>query len=264
MSEPVDVRRKNRDRALSIVGFLAALGIGYYVGRTFMQPEVQIHTVIEQRMAVELRGDEPSKGPADALVTIVEFSDFECPYCAKAVAPMMAAVAKHDDDVRVLFKHYPLPFHRKALPAARIAWAADRQGKFWEIHDHLFGAGADISAVRGEAEKLGMDVDKLVIDAASPEASTALDSDFRAGAKLGIGATPMFLVNGHAFSGVQSERQWEEILDAELSVAEQLLDQGTPRANLYEELMRTAMIERPAPKGFTTPSERGGAAAELP
>src|SRR5690349_1938879 len=123
------------------LGFLVTLGLGYYVGpwvrvKFGEQPE----PASAERYRVELRGDEPVKGPDDALVTIIEFADFQCPYCVESVEPLKEAMAQYEGDVRLIFKHYPLPGHRDAGPAAYASWAAHQQNDFWEFHDRLFEA----------------------------------------------------------------------------------------------------------------------------
>lgn len=238
-----------------VVGFVATLVVGYFVGQWVRerfgdkpQPESS------ERYKVELRGDEPQMGPDDALVTIIEFADFQCPYCADSVEPLEDAMSSFEGDVRLIFKHYPLPGHGKAAPASYTSWAAHQQGKFWEFHDRLFESKADIGAVPEWAKELGLDPDKLGEDMESGAARAAIDQDMLAGAKVGVSGTPAFFVNGHVYRGKRDAVQWKQIIAAELEYAEDLVDDGIARAELYDHLMKDAKLrqegapERPAGK----------------
>ncbi|MCA9710165.1 MAG: thioredoxin domain-containing protein, partial [Myxococcales bacterium] len=166
-----------------LLAFVAALGLGYFIGPTvrdwvFGAADAGPWQGYEDlaRYRVELSGHEPQRGPDDALVTIIEFSDYECPYCQRAHGPLMDALAEHDD-VRLIFKHMPLPMHAKAIPAARAAWAAQQQGKFWEMHDHLFEVGGSIDDIEQVAEDLGLDVARFRADMAGEAAGEAIEAD---------------------------------------------------------------------------------------
>jgi protein-disulfide isomerase len=98
----------------------------------------------------------PVRGPADAWVTIVEFSDFECPFCRDAEPTLEAVVAAHPADVRLVYKEYPLPFHDRAMPAALAADCAGQQDKFWDMHDLLMSGPLDDAALVGYANRLGL------------------------------------------------------------------------------------------------------------
>ncbi len=239
--------------------FIATLGFGYFFGQKIQEwrrPPVELET--GDRYKVELRGDEPQRGPDDALVTIIEFSDFQCPYCARAAPPLEEAVDGYDGDARLIFKHYPLPGHGKALPAAYVAWAGHQQGKFWEVHDRLFDAKADIGGVPEWAKELGLDAAKFGADMESEAAREQIDDDHLAGGRVGIGGTPSFVVNGHMYSGVKTVGEWEEIIDAELEIAKAIEDDGTPRAEVYAKLMESAAETRGGGGGGVggTPSDR--------
>ncbi len=230
---------------MGVLAFLMALGLGFGIGR-FVQDDVVGPPVLDDdtRYDVALRGDEPTRGPADALVTVIEFADYQCPYCAKAREPLDAAIASFDEGVRLIYKHYPLPGHRMALPAAKAAWAAHQQGKFWEMHAELFAANASVKGIGARAAALGMDQEQFLRDFASAAAADAVDDDMLAGAKLGVTGTPVFYVNGHRFVGFRDEGQWKEVLEFALGNAEQLVDAGTPATEVYATLMRDAVKQR--------------------
>ena len=139
----------------------------------------------------------PVRGKADAPVTLVVFSDFECPWCAKLEPVLAQLLAANPDTVRVVFKHLPLPMHAQAEPAALAAIAAQRQGKFWEMHDALFTAPQwTPSTVTETATRIGLDMTKFQADLNSQETRMQLAKD-RADAQASeIVATPSVFVNG--------------------------------------------------------------------
>ena len=243
--------------ALGILGFLAALAGGFYIGQAFQERDQGAWQGYEDRgrYRVQLSGDEPSKGPDDALVTIIEFSDYECPFCQRAHEPLMDALAEHDD-VRLVFKHLPLPMHANAIPAARAAWAAQQQGKFWEMHDHLFEVGGTLDGIEQVAERLGLDVERFRADMVSEAAGEAIEADRYAAGLLGIGSTPHFVINGRHVRGALASNHWERVIEAEREEAEALLDQGTPRSGIYERLMQDARTTRAKPRDGPDPEKR--------
>ncbi len=141
----------------------------------------------------------PLRGPRDAAVTIVVFSDFQCPFCSKAAEQLDRVARAYPDHVEMVFKHYPLGSHNVAEQAARAAFAAHRQGKFWEMHDTLFSAhGSPLTLERMEtmAVGLGLDLDEFIEDMGSTAATAALEADHRLGEELGVDGTPFVFVNG--------------------------------------------------------------------
>ncbi len=242
---------------LGILGFLAALAGGFYIGQWIQNRDTAGFQGYEDRTRykVELSGHEPQKGPDDALVTIIEFSDYECPFCQKAHEPLMDALADNDD-VRLIFKHYPLPMHQNALPAARAAWAAQQQGKFWEMHDHLFEVGGKLGDIEAVAGRMGLDVERFRVDMASEAAAQAVEKDRYAAGLLGIGSTPHFVINGRHVRGALARSHWDQVIEAERGEAQELVDQGTARSAIYERLMQDALARRAKPREGPDPSKR--------
>jgi protein-disulfide isomerase len=239
---------------LGILGFLAALAGGFYIGQWIREGDPAPFQGYEDRTRykVELSGSEPQAGPDDALVTIIEFSDYECPFCRKAHEPLMDALDDHDD-VRLVFKHYPLPMHPHAIPAARAAWAAQQQGKFWEMHEHLFEVGGKLDDIEQVAERMGLDVARFRSDMTSEAAAQALEADRYAAGLLGIGSTPHFVINGRHLRGALAREHWDQVIESERSEAEQLLEQGTPRSGIYARLMEDALVRRAKPRQDSGP-----------
>jgi predicted DsbA family dithiol-disulfide isomerase len=137
-------------------------------------------------------------GSPMAPVTIVEFSDFQCPHCAAANPELHRVVREHEGKVKLVFKHYPLPSHTRAVPAARAAEAAARQGKFWEMTDLLFTRqrALEDSDLEKYAEQIGLDMERFRADYASPAVAAAVDNDRAEGEKVNVEGTPTVYVNG--------------------------------------------------------------------
>jgi len=170
-----------------------------------------------RRYTVDTKGS-PSRGPENAKVAVVEFSDFQCPYCARVTPTLKQIESTYGDDVRVVFKHLPLQMHSKAPAAHAASIAAQRQGKFWEMHDRIFGNQREMSPEKYEeyAAELGLDVDQFKRDAASPEIKRKIDADLKEATRLGVTSTPGFFINGRYLSGARPFDSFKELIDAEL------------------------------------------------
>jgi protein-disulfide isomerase len=170
----------------------------------------------KKRKTVDATG--PSRGGKNARVVIVEFADFECPYCAKAHETVLAVMKAYGDKVRVVFRHYPLSFHPKAPKAAEATACADEQGKFWEMHDALFESQElDEGALRMQAKQIGLDQAKFDGCMDSGRAMVLVKRDMAAGQQAGVSGTPAFFINGFMLSGAQPEEAFRKLIDAELA-----------------------------------------------
>lgn len=165
-------------------------------------------------------GKSPVRGPENAKITIIEFSDFQCPYCSRGRETMERVLKEYPNQVKVVFKHFPLPFHEHARPAAKAAWAAQQQGKFWEMHDELFGNQSKLTDEYfvEVAKKLGLDEERFKKDMASPAAEDQVKEDQSNGEKNGIQGTPGFFVNGVAVKGAYPFEHFKGIIDRWLAV----------------------------------------------
>ena len=149
-------------------------------------------------------GSSPILGNANAPITLVEYSDFQCPYCARSAPDMKALQAKYPGKVRVVYKHFPLGFHKSARPTAIASVAAQEQGKFWEYHDVLFEATDKRQLAHSDedlakyAEQAGLDVAKFKADmAANKEAyEKRVDADHKQGTTVTVRGTPTVYING--------------------------------------------------------------------
>lgn len=163
-------------------------------------------------------GDLPPLGPADAKVTIVEFSDYECPFCKRAEASVEQVKAAYGDKIRIAYRNYPLPFHQNARPAAQAALCANEQGKFWAMHDKLMSA-KDLSAANLQqiATDVGLDRKKFDDCVAAERGKEMIEADLAAGQAAGVNGTPAFFINGRLLDGAQPFEKFQEIIDEELA-----------------------------------------------
>lgn len=212
------MRNANRDQiAPQIRQFLAteALYAGLEDGR-------EIDYMLDP-FRIEVAADGPAKGPAAAPVTVVEFSDFQCPYCKQVVPTIDQALAKYDGKIRVVFRQYPLTsIHPQAFKASEASLCAHDQGKFWELHDLMFEeqSALDIAALEDKAKRLGLDEAKFSSCLSSGKYEAQVQADLKAGIAAGVSGTPAFFVNGRPLSGAIGLERLSEIVDEELARAQ--------------------------------------------
>ncbi|MBN8227584.1 thioredoxin domain-containing protein [Corallococcus macrosporus] len=197
---------------------------------------------------VDVPADSPVVGPATAKVTIVEWSDFECPFCSRAVPTLNKIKETYGKDVRVVFRHQPLPMHSHAKLAAQASMAAHEQGKFWEMHDKLFANQRALE--RGDLEKyaqeIGLDVNKFKAALDSNKFSAKVDADAAAGMAVGANGTPAFFINGRFLSGAQPFEAFKPLIDQEIAKADKALAGGTKAEDLYAKLNQDNVNAAPA------------------
>lgn len=164
-------------------------------------------------------GSSPAIGRADAPVTVVVFTDYECPFCKKAEATLREVEAQYGRNVRLVWKNHPLPFHKGARLAAQAALAAHEQGKFWEYHEALFAHQRELdrASLDRYAEDLGLDMVKFrsAIDSERIEAQVAADS--ADASRLGVAGTPTFFVNGKRVIGARPLADFQSAVDEALA-----------------------------------------------
>jgi len=157
-------------------------------------------------------GSSPVKGAKTGKIVLIEFSDFQCPFCARANSTLKQFMEKHGNTVTLVYKHLPLTsIHPEALPAAKASWAAGQQGKFWEFHDALFVNQKQLgdSLYTQIAQSLKLDLQKFDRDRTSPSAAAAIQQDLELADALGIEGTPFFVMNGETLSGAVSLAELE-------------------------------------------------------
>ena len=205
------------------------------LGKAAPKPTPQARPVDTTVWKADVQGHEPVWGKADALVTIVEFSDFQCPFCTKVNPTLKSVKEKFPNDVRIVWKNNALPFHKRAKPAALASIAAQQQGKFWEMHDKLFTnqralEDADLERYAGE---LGLDIAKYKAAMADPKNAALIDLDMDLATKVNARGTPNFFINGRNLRGAVPYEQFESLIEEELGKAKALVAAGTPAAAVY-------------------------------
>lgn len=175
-------------------------------------------------VAMSVNKNDWSSGPADAKVTIVEYSDFQCPACASYYPLVKTITGEFPNDVRLIYRHFPLSQHDQARLTAYAAEAAGRQGKFWEMHDMLFDAQSlwaeqdkAEEIVYGLAEKLNLDMDKFKSDIKDKEIIKKVDTDYASGVSAGVDSTPTFYVNGKKIKNPRGLEEFRQIIKDSMS-----------------------------------------------
>jgi protein-disulfide isomerase len=167
--------------------------------------------------------DSPSQGPATAPIELVEFSDFQCPFCYRAHPTVKQVMDTYGGKVRFVYRNYPLPNHPNARPAAEAAQCANEQGQFWPYHDRLFADQTKLSDadLKASAAALGMDAGKFNACVDSHKYKERVDADTQAGNEAGVNGTPAFFINGRLLSGAQPFDEFKKIIDEELATRRQ-------------------------------------------
>jgi protein-disulfide isomerase len=200
---------KNQARAQKAQAMLADLKAKHKTSIKLAPPVVEVTD----------GGRESRGGGKDAPVTIIAFSDYECPFCKKAEPTIDEVTKKYGDKVRYVHRDYPLPFHKFARKAAETARCAGEQGKFWEAHDALFKATLSDETIETVVVAVGVDKAKLDECLSSGKVKAMIDEDMTAGGDAGVSGTPAFFINGRMLSGAQPADRFTAIIDAELAKA---------------------------------------------
>ena len=171
------------------------------------------------RQRIEVLEADPVRGPSDAPIEIVEFSDFDCQYCKRATDTIARLLGEYGEQIRFVYKDYPLPSHPNAFKAAEAGNCANDQGKFWEFHDKLFASqGAlDVGSLKEYAGELGLDADTFAACLDSGRYASQVERDLEIGARYGVSSTPTLFVNGRAVVGAAPYESFVEIIREELA-----------------------------------------------
>lgn len=192
------------------VAFFSSLRTKHPITDTFSAPRTEVSV-----------DDDAFKGPKDAPITIVEFSDFECPYCSKAIGVVDEVVKKYEGKVKLVFRDFPLDFHQNAKGAAMAAQCANEKGKFWEMHDAMFKdqSKLDNASLVATAKGLGLDEASFQECLSSNRFMKEVEKDMEDGKRAGVTGTPAFFVNGVMIEGAQPLEEFSKVIDAELARA---------------------------------------------
>ena len=204
---------------------------------------------------VPVLSDDPIRGPKDALVTMIIFSDYQCPFCKRVEDTLKQVVEAYPNDVRIVWKDNALPFHPRAKPTAvlgRFAYEKKGDKGYWEAHDAMFASAPKLEDedLKGIAEKLGLNWDAIKTASEGKgnkymdkiDASMELANDFQAR------GTPHFFINGVRLSGAQPFEKFKAAIDEQLTIAKALVAKGTPKAKIYEEVIKNGKEPQGAEK----------------
>jgi len=216
----------NRDPNCSYAKTLVAIAIkGVQEGKSLVEisklmdasPKAHRPKLLEDAVTLPVTGS-PERGPKDARITLVEFSDFECPYCSLAAPEVIAILAAYPKDTKLIYKQFPLPMHPHAPLAAAASLAANEQGKFWQMHDVLFKNFRHLSRekILELAKDLGLNMDKFTADLDSPKLQAVIKKDVADGEAAGVYGTPSLFIDGKHYNGPLTMDVLKPILDAEL------------------------------------------------
>ncbi|MEO7143191.1 MAG: thioredoxin domain-containing protein [Bryobacteraceae bacterium] len=173
--------------------------------------------ILENAVKVPIDGA-PAIGPPGARVTLVEFSDFECPYCSKAVLALAELLKAYPKDVRLVYVQFPLDMHPHARLAAQAALAANAQGKFWEMHDKLFANFHNLTRAHmiTWAGQIGLDTERFTADLDSGKYKAQVQKDVNEGDMLGLSGTPTIFINGQHYNGPIQLAELKPIIEEQL------------------------------------------------
>ena len=212
ISEFLETQAKTELRTALVEGLKSSNNVEILVA-DFNKPKP-----LPPKVEVPLASDEVFRGNKEANVTIVVFSDYECPYCSRSEETINEVLKKYEGKVRLAFRHFPLPFHQNAKGAHVAAECAKDQGKFWEYHDKLFANQKQLRTENliGYADDLKLDQSKFKECLKDEKYASKIDDHLEIGRARGVSGTPAFFINGRMLSGARPFAAFAEIIDAEL------------------------------------------------
>ncbi len=176
-------------------------------------------SINDTKVEVNINPNDPVKGNPEAKVTIAEFSDFQCPFCASVEPTLKKILETYPNDVKLIYKNFPLPSHQYAVDSALAVLCAKDQGKFWEYHDTLFNNQGSLAVedLKRYAGDLSLNAQDFNACLESKKYATQIEVDKNEGNRLNITGTPAFFINGRFLSGAQPFEKFKAIIDDELS-----------------------------------------------
>ncbi len=264
--------QENQGSGTAVLGYIAvaliAFAAGFFLGNNSIGTDGAAPDEVAQGAAAlptggEVEGDSTKipigdsaiYGKAEAPITVIEFSDFQCPYCARGGKTVKQLQEKYPNDVKVVFKHFPLAFHKQAPDASKAAMiAGDLGGKFWEMHDLLFEnqkqmKTADMKELTsGFAKQLGLDAAAFQKKWDDPKYDKTIKDDMALGSKLGVRGTPHFFINGERISGAQPLSKFEEIVKTQLGEVKEMQQAGVAKDQIYAKMVEKNYAEAQKPK----------------
>lgn len=253
---PTPMTRRHVVGAL-VVGLLAGGGGGFAVGQAMAPRRGPSKPRLPPAPAyVEPEAWNPRRGPDAAKVTMVVFTDIQCPFCERANGTFDKLFETYGDDVALVVKNRTLDFHKRAKPAAIALLAAQRQGKTWEMYELMFANRKELDDghLREYARKVGLDMERFDKDVHDPELAAQVDKDNALADKLGVQGTPTTFINGRGVRGAKKYEAFETIVKEELAEAEKLLSSGTPLEQIYETRCKANVAAHAAQKTDAKPA----------
>ena len=185
-----------------------------------LKAKTPVRIMLEPPRQAVKASDSPAKGPTGAPVEMIEFSDFQCPFCLRANPVVNQVLSTYGDKIHFVYRNYPLPNHPNARPAAEAAQCANEQGKFWPYHDRLFASAGQLSDadLKQSAAQVGLDAPKFNACFDGHKYKAAVDADIQAADELGVSGTPAFFINGRAITGAQPFEAFKSVIDEELEL----------------------------------------------
>ena len=184
-----------------------------------LKAKTPVAVMLEPPRQVVAAAGHPDKGPKDAPIELIEFSDFQCPFCQRANPTVQQVLKTYGDRIHFVYRHYPLPNHPNARPAAEAAACAAEQGRFWEYHDVLFENASRLTDadLKTHASAAGLDSAKFGACVDSHRFKNQVDQDIKDANAAGVSGTPAFFINGRALEGAQPFEAFKSVIDEELA-----------------------------------------------
>jgi protein-disulfide isomerase len=188
-----------------------------------LKAKTRVRIVLEPPRVAVRAGNSPVKGPAKAPIELIEFADFQCPYCLSISPTLKKVLDTYGDRIRFVYRNFPLDSHPNARPAAEAAQCANEQGQFWPYHDRLFGDPGKLSdaELKQAAAALGLDSPRFNKCVDEHKYRSIVDADLKAGTEAGVTGTPAFFINGRLLSGAQPFDAFKHVIDEELEIKKQ-------------------------------------------
>ncbi len=237
-------------RGTVILGMLVTFLGGYILGSMNTSP-VEKSKAVKRAMNATRKSVpvdfSPVQGTNDALVTIVEFADFQCPFCAKSVPVRKRFMEAYAGKIRWVFKNHPLSFHPLAMPAAQASLAAQNQGKFWQYAERVFMNQKQLSekTLVDIARDIGLNLDKFREDLKNKTYERPVKADLALARQVNVQGTPHYFINGRSIDEGMNIEVFDNIIREELAYAKYLMQSGVPRADLYQEIIKRYEKEHP-------------------
>jgi protein-disulfide isomerase len=185
-----------------------------------LKKKTAVHITLEPPREVIATAGHHSQGPANAPIELVEFADFQCPFCFHAHPTVEKVLSTYGDRIHFVYRHYPLSSHPNARPAAEASECAAEQDKFWPYYQVLFSdpSKLDAAGLKASAAQVGLDIDRFNACVDSHKYKSVVDTDMKDGEKAGVSGTPAFFVNGRTLSGAQPFEEFKDLIDEELAL----------------------------------------------